>query len=473
MTNSKLSGKLKNVPTDTSLVCSSTNEGLNRVERLSDSHRVLSDNLGEENPLPVTRERQNLQEVSVYVVSIQSQPLMPTTPRKARILLKEQKAKIIKRNPFAIQLKYPTEETKQPITLGIDAGYSMVGFSAITNRKEYLAGELKLRMDVSKKLNQRRRYRRTRRSKLWYRKPRFNNRKNSKPKGWLAISIRHKLNSHIRLVELIKSLLPITRVRVEVASFDTQKMQNQDISGIEYQQGTLFGYTIRNYLLEKWHHQCAYCKKTNLPLEIEHIIPKSRGGSNLIANLTIACQSCNLKKSNKLASECAPKLRHQISVIQRQAIKSFKAATFMTMVRWQIVDRLKCQHTYGDRTKYQRTKLKLPKSHVNDAFIIAGGSSTHQRSPIYKIDQIRRNNRSLQTNRKGFKRSIRKRRYEYQPNDLVRYENNLYRVKGVFNYGNWVRLVNTVGTILNSSLKNVQLITYGKGFCFHVNFSPP
>jgi hypothetical protein len=117
MTVSKLSGKLKNVPTDTSLVCSSTNDGLNRVERLSDHHRVLLDNLGEENLLPVTRERQNSKEVSVYVVNMCGHPLMPTTPRKARILLKAQKVKVIRRSPFTIQLKYLTEETKQPITL--------------------------------------------------------------------------------------------------------------------------------------------------------------------------------------------------------------------------------------------------------------------------------------------------------------------------------------------------------------------
>ena len=175
--------------------------------------------------------------------------------------MKKRKASVIRRIPFTIQLNYPTAEFKQKITLGIDAGYSKIGFSAITKKIELISGEVSLRPDISKKLSTRRMYRCNRRSRLWYRKPRFNNRKKSKPKGWLAPSIKHKLDSHIRLVETIKKLLPITRTIIEVASFDTQKMQNPNIQGVEYQQGTLFGYTIRNYLLEKWDHRCVYCRK--------------------------------------------------------------------------------------------------------------------------------------------------------------------------------------------------------------------
>jgi len=181
---SKLSEKLKNVPTDTSLVCSSTNDGLNRVERLSDRHIVLADNLGEENQLPVTRERHlSRLDVKVYVLNMRGSPLMPTTPRKARILLKKRKAKVIRRIPFSIQLNYPTAEFKQIITLGIDAGYSKIGFSAISKKEELISGEVSLRTDISKKLSTRLMYRCSRRSRLWYRKPRFNNRKKSKSKG--------------------------------------------------------------------------------------------------------------------------------------------------------------------------------------------------------------------------------------------------------------------------------------------------
>ncbi len=467
---SKLSGKLKNTPRDTSLVPCSVNDGLNKDQSLSDHRIVRPDNLVEENLLHSNMERQHLR-VAVYVLNMRGQPLMPTTPKKARLLLKEKQAKVVQRSPFTIQLNYVTGETKQPIILGIDAGYSKIGFSAVTDKQELIAGKLTLRKDVSNKLTERRMYRRTRRWKLWYRKSRFNNRKASKPKGWMAPSIKHKFDSHIRLVEQISKFLPISHTIIEVASFDIQKMQNPDISGIEYQQGTLFGYTIRNYLLEKYRHCCAYCKKANIPLEIEHIIPKSRGGTDRVDNLTIACHCCNLKKSNKLASECSPKLRKQIIAIKKRDNQSFKAATFMTMVRWKMVEQLKCQYTYGDQTKYDRTKIGLSKSHVNDAFVIAGGNK-QQRTKFFDVKQIRRNNRCLQINRKGFKPSIRRQRYKYQPYDLVRHNNSLFRVKGVFNYGKWIRLVNSVGKpvkTVNSNINKVKLIKYGKGLQFLLN----
>ena len=473
MTLSKLSEKLKNVPTDTSLVCSATNDGLNRVERLSDRRKVLADNLGEETQLPVKRERHlSRLDVKVFVVNLRGQPLMPTTPRKARILLKMGKGRVVRRTPFTIQLNYPTAEFKQPIALGIDAGYSKIGFSAITEKKELIAGEVALRIDISKNLDTRRMYRRNRRSRLWYRKPRFNNRKKSKPKGWLAPSIKHKLDSHIRLVEKINQLLPISRTIIEVASFDIQKMQNPNITGVEYQQGTLFGYTIRNYLLEKWDHRCVYCRKKNIPLEIDHIIPRSRDGTNRVDNLTITCQKCNLKKGNKLASECSAKIRKIILAIQHQAKKTYKAATFMTMVRWKMVEQLDCQYTYGDATKYKRTRLGLSKSHVNDAFIMAGGLSQEFSRP-FEVKQIRRNNRSLQKNRKGFKRSIRKHRYPYQPNDLVRYTNQVYRVNGTHCKGTRVMLLTPKQKKKTKSVstKKIEPVIYGKGLFFCLNSS--
>jgi len=262
-------------------------------------------------------------------------------------------------------------------------------------------------------------------------------------------------------------LLPITRTIIEVASFDIQKMQNPNIQGAEYQQGTLFGYTIRNYLLEKWDHRCVYCRKKNIPLEIDHIIPRSRGGTNRVDNLTIACQKCNLKKGHKLASECSTKLRKTILAIQRQARKTFKAATLMTMVRLKMVEQLDCQYTYGDMTKYNRRRIGLSKSHVNDAFVIATGSNQTITS-CYSVIQIRRNNRSLQKNRIGFRRSIRKHRYPYQPNDLVRYNNQVYRVNGTHCKGTRVIIFTPKSNKPKKSvnIKKITHITYGKGLQF-------
>ena len=464
MTVSKLSGEFKNAPRDTSLVSGSASERLNREETLSASYKVLPENLGEENQLRSYTEGQNLR-VSVYVLNMRGQPLMPTTPQKARILLKQKKAKVAQRSPFTIQLKYATGETTQQITLGIDAGYSKIGFSAITKKQELIAGEVTIRKNVSKKVTERRMYRRTRRNKLWYRKLRFLNRTHAKKKGWLAPSIRHKLNTHIRLIEKIKQILPISKTVIEIATFDTQKMQNPEIKGVEYQQGELHGYEVREYLLEKWGRKCAYCGKSGIPLEIEHIIPKIRGGSNRVSNLTLSCQRCNLKKGNRTAKEFG------YSKIEKQAKKSLQSATFMNTVRKKIVENLHCQNTFGFITKYCRIQLDLPKSHINDAFVIAGGNN-QQRVKPFDVKQVRRNNRSIQTNRKGFKPSIRRQRYKYQPNDLVRYNNGPYRVKGVFNFGQWIRLVNSIGKIVNSNIKNIKLIKYGKGLQFTVNSSP-
>jgi len=468
---SKLSVKLQNTPKDASLVSGSVNDGLNKDKSLSDHHIVLADNIGEENPLPIKRKRHlSRLDVKVFVVNMREHPLMPTTPRKARILLKNGKPKVIRRTPFTIQLNYPTAEFKQPITLGVDAGYSKIGFSAIAEKTELIAGEILLRKDIPKKLEARRKYRCNRRSRLWYRKPRFNNRKKSK--GWLAPSIKHKFDSHVRLVEKINKLLPITRTIIEVASFDIQKLQNPNIQGVEYQQGTLFGYTIRNYLLERWAHHCVYCKKKSIPLEIDHIIPRSRGGTNRVDNLTITCKKCNLKKGNKLTSECSANLRKIILSIQQQAKKIFKAATFMTMVRWKIVEQLDCQYTYGDLTKYNRMRLGLSKSHINDAFIIAGGSS-QEFIRHFDVKQIRRNNRSLQKNRKGFKRSIRTQRYPYQPNDLVRYDNQVYRVVGTHCKGVRVLLFTPKHKkkTKSVSINKIEPVIYGKGLSFVLNSS--
>ncbi len=467
-TVSKLSVELKNAPRDASLVSGYVNKSLNREETLSVSCIVLADNLGEENQ-PLKRERQDSRvPVYTYVLNMRGQPLMPTTPQKARKLVKEKKAKVIRRIPFTIQLNYPTGENKQKTKLGNDPGYENGGISIITDEKELFVAELSLRMEVSKKLDKRRMYRQNRRSRLWYRPPRFDYRKKSKPTGWLAPSIRNKLDTQIRLIDFTRTILPITEIIAEIASFDIQKMQKPNIQGIEYQRGTLFGYTVRNYLLEKWGHKCAYCGKTNIPLEIDHIIPISKIPNNRIDNLTIACRPCNLKKGNKLTDECNPKLRKRILEIQKKATKSYKGATFMNIVRWKLIEQLDCQYTYGDRTKYQRTKLGLKKSHVNDAFVIAGGT-TQTFSKVYEVKQIRRNNRSLQLNRKGFKPSIRKQRYPYQRNDLVKYNNGLYRVKGTHCKGTRVILYppNQKKKIKSVSIKKIELKTYGKGLSFN------
>jgi len=410
------------------------------------------------------------QDSRVPVLNMRGRPLMPTTPRKARILIKEGKAKVVQRTPFTIQLLYATGETKQDVTLGIDAGYSTVGFSAVTTDRELIAGELNLRSDIKRLLDKRRVYRRSRRSRKWYREPRFNNR--AKEKGWLAPSILHKLNSHIKLIEKLKKILPITRIIIEVASFDTQKMQKPEISGVEYQQGELQGYEVREYLLQKFGRKCAYCGKKDVPLEIEHIIPKSRGGSDRVSNLTISCHECNQAKGNQTAEEFGhPK-------IQSKAEKSLKATVFMNFVRSRIVDLLECDQTFGYITKHDRIELGLPKSHANDAFVIAGGGGQTRSDSIIIGKQVRRQNRSLYKANflKGgrLKRNTVKEVKGFRRFDKVKYGNKECFVHGLRSSG-YFDLRSADGSKISASVnsKKLTLLERAKGIIQGVCAIPP
>ena len=203
-----------------------------------------------------------------------------------------------------------------------------------------------------------------------------------------------------------------------------------------------------------------YCRKTNVPLEVEHIVPKSRGGSSRVSNLAIACHKCNQKKGSKTAEEFG------FASVQKRASQSLRAVPFMNVVRSHLFKQLQASSipvssTFGFVTKHDRIKQGIEKSHVNDAFVIAGGISQHRTIP-YSLKQVRRNNRCLQLNRKGHKPFIRMKRYKLQPNDLIRYNGEEHRVKGSSSYGKSVRLSD--GT--NANVKNVELITYGKGVCY-------
>lgn len=406
----------------------------------------------------------------VYVLNMRGEPLMPTTPRKARILLKEGKAKVVQRTPSTIQLLYATGETKQDITLGIDAGYSTIGYSAITAIRELIAGEMTLRSDIKRLLEQRAAYRRTRRARLWHREPRFNNR--AKDNGWLAPSIQHKLDNHIKLIDKLKSILPITRVVVEVATFDTQKMQKPEISGVEYQQGELQGYEIREYLLQKWGRKCAYCGKKDVPLEIEHIIPKSRGGSDRVSNLTIACHECNQSKNNQTAEEFGyPK-------IHAKAEKSLKATSFMNYVRTRIVDSIGCEQTYGYITKHDRIELGLDKSHANDAYVIAGGNGQTRSSHQIIGRQVRRQNRSLYKANllKGgrLKRNTVKEVNGFRRYDKVKYEDKECFIHGLRSSGYFdIRTVDGAKIKASVSSKKITFLERAKGIIQEACAIPP
>ena len=248
MKKQQLQAKLKNVPTDAPQVCSSTSTVLNKEETLSVSSIVLTCNNPE---VDLLQHHTGELKAKVYVLSIEGKPLMPCTPCKARKLLKNDKAKIVKLYPFTIKLNFECENQVQEVSFGVDSGYQFIGFSAISSNEELISGTLILDGKTSERLTERAMYRRGRRSRHhWYRKPRFLNRKIKD--GWLPPSIQRRYDTHLRLIKLIKSILPITKITIETANFDIQKIENPNISNEQYQQGNMYSYqNVRSYLMAR------------------------------------------------------------------------------------------------------------------------------------------------------------------------------------------------------------------------------
>jgi hypothetical protein len=319
----------------------------------------------------------------VYVLNKNGRPLMPCSSRKARMLLSAGQATVIKRTPFVVRLSHGSSGYVQPVSLGVDSGFTHVGLSAITGAKEVYAADVELRKDLVDLNSERRSYRRNRRNrKTWYRQPRFDNRR--KPEGWLAPSIQHKLDSHKKLIAGVKSFLPVSRVMIEVAAFDIQKIKNPDVEGTGYQNGDQAGFwNVREYVLYRDGHRCQAPKCTGKDkiLNIHHIESRKTGG-NRPDNLITLCESCHDKHHKGLLDP----------VIKRS--NGFKAETFMSMVRWRLVNETGSEHTYGYITKTNRIALGLAKSHVNDAYVIAGGVGQERIDP-FRIKQVRKCNRKL------------------------------------------------------------------------------
>ncbi len=319
----------------------------------------------------------------VYVLNKNARPLMPCSSRKARMLLAAGKAIVVKRTPFVIRLVHGSSGYVQPVTLGVDSGFTHIGLSAVTEKKELYAADVELRKDLVDLNSERRAYRRSRRNrKTWYRKPRFDNRR--KPDGWLAPSIQHKLDSHKKLITRVESILPVSRVVIEVAAFDIQKIKNPDVVGKEYQNGNQAGFwNAREYVLYRDGHRCQApkCSGKDKVLNVHHIESRKTGG-NRPNNLITLCESCHGQHHKGL-----------LKLVIKPS-KGFKAETFMSMVRWRLVNETGAGHSYGYITKTNRIALGLIKSHVNDAYVIAGGSTQARISP-FMIKQVRKCNRKL------------------------------------------------------------------------------
>ena len=375
----------------------------------------------------------------VYVQDINGEPLMPTTRHgKVRRLLKDHKAVVVELCPFTIRLTYITTNYKQEVTLGVDAGTRHIGLSATTKSNELYTSEVILRSDIVDLLATRREQRRTRRSRLRYRKPRFNNRIKSKRPGWVAPSVRYKVDAHLKSVERICSMLPISRIIVEVAQFDTQKIKNPDISGKEYQEGEQLGFlNVREYVLARDGHKCQHCKGKSKDhiLNVHHIESRKTGGDSP-SNLITLCETCH-------------KAYHRGDIeLKAKRGKSLRDAAVMGIMKWKLYDALKSIYpdvkmTFGYITKYNRIHNNIEKSHVSDAFTISKNFNAKRLNYYYKIKLVRRHNRQIHKFNilKDGKKRINQSPFEvfgFRLFDRVMFDDKYYfiygrRLKGSFN----------------------------------------
>lgn len=435
----------------------------------------------------------------VYVLGQDGKPLMPTKRfGKVRRMLRDGEAKVVRRKPFTIQLCRKSKTYTQPVTVGVDAGYETIGASVVTEDKEVFGCEVELLKKISERITEKARNRRLRRMRKRHRKPRFDNR--TRPEGWLAPSMQHKFDSHIKIVEKVASILPVGRVVVETASFDIQKIKNPDISGKEYQEGEQSGFwNLREYVLHRDHHTCQYCKKKDRVLEVHHVGFWKGDRSDRPGNLITLCTKCHTPAKHKKGG---------ILYGWEPKVRSFRPETFMSMVKWRVVNTLRdmgfeVTHTLGHITKSARISLGLDKSHVNDAFVIAGGDIQDRTTPfIYK--EVRRNNRSLEKfydakytdvrdrkersgqelfcgrrtrnknlnsenlrkyrgekTKKG-RRNIRRSKYLLQPGDLVRIGRKVVQVAGMQNKGEYVRTKNPAKSV---QVGKVSPYKFMRGMC--------
>ena len=331
--------------------------------------------------------------MAVFVLDKHQQPLMPASEKRARLLLSCGRAVVVKRYPFTIRLKDRVGGEVQPIRLKLDPGSKFTGIALarVSEAIEASTGEIKTTLSIlnlfqlnhrghaiSEKLSARAAMRGRRRGNLRYRPARFDNR--TRAKGWLAPSLQHRVDTTMSWVNKLCRLAPVTALSQELVRFDMQKLENPEISGVEYQQGELLGYEVKQYLLAKWGHQCVYCGKGDRPLEVEHILAKANGGSNRVSNLTIACRPCNQDKDTKLIASFLAKKPELLKRLLSQAKRPLKDAAAVNSTRWALAEQLKLtklpvELASGGKTKFNRIQHDIPKSHALDAACVGDFSA--------------------------------------------------------------------------------------------------
>jgi 5-methylcytosine-specific restriction endonuclease McrA len=320
----------------------------------------------------------------IFLIDTNKKPLNPIHPATARQLLRNKKAAIFRRFPFTLILKEAKLDTEvESLRLKIDPGSKTTGFALVNDStgEVVFASEIQHRgFQIRDALTSRRQLRRIRRNrKNRYRAPRFNNRKCEEKS--IPPSLQSRVDNIITWVKRFQKLAKIDATSQELVKFDMQIMQNPEISGIEYQQGTLAGYETRQYLLEKWGRKCAYCGAENIPLQVEHIHPKAKGGSNRISNLSLSCEKCNLKKGTKDVKEFLKKDSKRLESILKQAKKPLADAASVNTTRFTLLNSLKdiglpVETGSGGLTQFNRSNQGLDKTHWIDAVCVGKSTPT-------------------------------------------------------------------------------------------------
>lgn len=358
----------------------------------------------------------------VYVQNKDGEPLMPTERCGAvRRWLRDNKAVVVNLCPFTIRLNWNCESNKQEVIIGLDTGAVNVGCSAVSGNKVLYASETKLRTDISRKMQRRANYRRNRRSKLRYRQPRFNNR--TRLKGWLPPSLKSKADSTIKIVKQLSKILPISKVRIEIAKFDTQKLQNPDIEGKEYQKGVTEGYdNVRAYVFERDEYTCQICKKKEGILQTHHIKQRKEGGSDRPDNMVTVHKKCHQDYHKGL-------IKHKF-----RKPKEYKMQTQVTVLKDFIVNELKkdfeVETTFGYITKRNRLRLNLPKSHCFDAIAICNPKKIERTESIYKRVCISRGRYQLTKGKRSEKKLPNGDLFGFNQWEKVKINNQIGFIKG-------------------------------------------
>jgi 5-methylcytosine-specific restriction endonuclease McrA len=376
--------------------------------------------------------------MSVFVLDKHKRPLMPCSEKRARLLLERGRAREHRRYPYTIRLvdRRIEDSALQPVRIKLDPGSKATGIAVVRDADDaetavlFLAELHHRGKRISERLMARSAMRRRRRGNLRYRPARFSNR--TKPKGWLAPSLKHRVDTVMSWVGRLRRLAPVTGISSELVRFDMQVMEDPEIAGVGYMRGTLWGFELREYLLNKWNRACAYCGIVDVPLQIEHIHSKARGGSNRESNLTLACEPCNNAKGAMPVEQFLSDRPAVLARIKAQAKRPLKDAAAVNATRWALVKALKetglpVETASGGKTKWNRSRLGIPKAHALDAACVGDIEAlTDWKVPVLSIKATGRGSYCrTRLDKFGFPRGYltrSKRIHGFQTGDMVRAE---------------------------------------------------